>query len=341
MRTVPPETSRTVWALPLFFLYLTSLIGCTALHPSPVIDRIPPDTPKGFVEFYIILGDYFAGQEGKYCYNLPKARPEYSNLYFAFAVQQIPGGDRSVLVQDPKLFRPGVPALEFDLPNLWRRIAMAPGEYNFIASGGRIVLLEPVLHSSSVTVKVTEGMITPVRLEAKCLSEKKAFGKIEFEGLFNIILGKQIPVTSNERTIALFKELLKDRDWTVRFYAARILGEIGDPNTVELLIDALKDDIWEVKMQAGFSLMKFKDVRDLRIVDLLTAGLIEGSKEKNLGQISNAARILGEIGDERAIEPLERCLDQKYDPLYRENTIRRAKTKCSDALKKIRQRLKK
>ena len=172
MRTITPKKNRTVCVLAPIFLFLTSLIGCASLLPDPVIDQVPPGTPKGFVEFYTFLGDHLAEQEGKYCYSLPKAGPEYSNLYLAFAVRESSGTRKFVLVQDPRYFRPESFPLEFDLPSLWRRIAMAPGEYNFTVYAGRIVLLE-LGFPTSVTVKVTEGMITPVRVEAKCFSEKK------------------------------------------------------------------------------------------------------------------------------------------------------------------------
>jgi HEAT repeat protein len=136
---------------------------------------------------------------------------------------------------------------------------------------------------------------------------------------------------------------LNDSDWTIRFYAASILGEIDDPNTAELLIDALKDDIWEVRTQAAFSLVNSKNVRDVRIIDLITTALIEDPQGDNLLQMRQTARLLGAIGDERAIAPLQRCLDEKYD--HRRYTdwpwAGEVKTKCSDALKKIRQRLNK
>lgn len=357
MRTIKPRINRMGCTLLVIFLFLISLIGCAVLSPFidkgiPVIDKVPPGTPKGFVEFYTFSGDYYPRKHiDRDCWDLQKARAEYSSLAVNFAVTSDQG--TYMLVKDPKVYRPKDSPLELDLPSYWRRFALAPGEHGFFVSAGTNPILDPIDRSKRFPVKVTEGMITLVRVEAKCFMSKGVLGLQSLKGSLEIVRSEQIPITSNEKSRALFKQFMNDSDWTIRFYAARILGEIDDPNTVELLIDALRDDIWEVRMQAGFSLVKFKNVRDVRIIDLITTALIEDSKGDNLAQMRHTARLLGEIGDERAIAPLERCLDKKYDPLYLkeelgrvgtlylQQELGRVKTECSDALKKIGQRLNK
>jgi hypothetical protein len=356
MRIIKPRINRTGCTLLIIFLFLISLIGCAGPiidKGIPVIDKVSPGTPKGFVEFYAFSGDYYERKHMGYdCYDLQKARTEYSNLAINFAVKSDQGF--YMLVKDPKVYRPKDFPLELELPSYWRRFAMAPGEHNFLITAGKNPILLYDFISKQFPVKVTEGMITLIRLEAKCIKSKGGVLGIEsLKGSLDIVRSEQIPITSNEKSIALLKQFLNDSDWTIRFYAARILGEIDDPNTAELLIEALRDDIWEVRMQAAFSLVKFKNVRDVRIIDLITKALIEDSKGDNLDQMRHTARLLGAIGDERVIAPLERCLDKKYDPIYLKEELGRVgtlhlqqelskvKTECSDALKKIRQRINK
>jgi len=340
MRTIKPKTNQMAYALLVIFLFLISLIGCSKSgmifdKGTPlIIDSDPPNTPKGFVEFYTFSGHYYPRKYADYpCYDLQKARSEYNRLAYRFSVTSSLGG--YFLSKEPKVYRPKDFPLELDLPSYWRRFAMAPGEHEFFVSDWKENELFPQDRWEPFIVTVTEGMITLIRIEGQCIRSKKV------TKLLKIVPSVTIPITSNEKSRALFKQLLNDSDWTIRFYTARILGEIGDPNTVELLIDALRDDVWEVRIQASFSLVKFKNVRDARIIDLITKALVEDSKEDNLAQMRHTARLLGEIGDERAIAPLERCLHGKYDPLYLKWELDGVKTDCSDALKKIRQRLNK
>ena len=71
MRTITLKTNRKVCALPLILSFLTSLIGCTALLvekpiPIPIIDSVPPGTPKGFVEFYAFSAHHDLRQSRRY-----------------------------------------------------------------------------------------------------------------------------------------------------------------------------------------------------------------------------------------------------------------------------------
>lgn len=67
---------------------------------------------------------------------------------------------------------------------------------------------------------------------------------------------------------------LKDEDWQVRVWAAEALGKMGDNRGVEPMIQDLKDEDSDVRM--------------------------------------GAARSLGNIGDERAVEPLTQALKDEF-----------------------------
>lgn len=55
--------------------------------------------------------------------------------------------------------------------------------------------------------------------------------------------------------------VLNDKDTNVRKHAAQALGAIGLPEAVDLLIEATKDDEWEVRMSAIAGLDQIGDVR--------------------------------------------------------------------------------
>lgn len=90
--------------------------------------------------------------------------------------------------------------------------------------------------------------------------------------------------------------------YEVRATAARMLGEIGDPRAVEALIPVL--DSHDASGGAAFnSLVKI----GAPAVDLLIAEL--GERDSNARV--QVARVLGEIGDPRAAEPLISALEEQ------------------------------
>jgi HEAT repeat protein len=127
---------------------------------------------------------------------------------------------------------------------------------------------------------------------------------------------------------------LKDNDSKVREVAVKSLGEIGDETAVEPLIVALKDESSSVRQKAAEALGKIKDERavdplivllkstDWQLKKIVTEALtrigapaveplIVAFNDKN-GQIrEEAAKILSQIGDERAVVPLIAALNDK------------------------------
>jgi len=123
-------------------------------------------------------------------------------------------------------------------------------------------------------------------------------------------------------------QALKDESWEVRWGAARALGEIGDARAVEPLIQALKDKYWNVNKKAEKALGK--------IGEPAVEPLVQALKDESWGVRRGAAGALGEIGDARAVEPLIQALkDEKTALSPSPLTVQQA---VKDALKKIEKR---
>jgi HEAT repeat protein len=85
-------------------------------------------------------------------------------------------------------------------------------------------------------------------------------------------------------------DILNDNDRSVRWYAVRALGQIGDPAAVEPLIAASTDPLVSVRSVAVGALVQI----GAPAVKALIAALPSWA----------AAEALGRIGDTRAVEPL-------------------------------------
>ena len=112
---------------------------------------------------------------------------------------------------------------------------------------------------------------------------------------------------SAKKSIPVFIEALKDKDWNVRRAAVVALGEIKDNQTVEPLIGALNDSNSEVRKTASYEL---GEIKDIRAVEPLIAAL----KDENEYNRRIAADALGKIKDTRAIEPLINALKDHSCP---------------------------
>lgn len=145
---------------------------------------------------------------------------------------------------------------------------------------------------------------------------------------------------------------LKDQNMLIRMETAKILGEIGDEKAVDPLIDALKDKAEDVIYAARKSLdtiggtkaIKYlaehliKALNDKkwgeRVAAVSCLGEIDTSKyniqkENILNALINvlsdkveyvqilAAEALGDIGDEKAVEPLRKMLGSKARDVYK------------------------
>lgn len=102
---------------------------------------------------------------------------------------------------------------------------------------------------------------------------------------------------NDSRVTAPFLQALKDNNRGVRVVAARLLGELKDPESVPALVTALDDVDTNVRVAAKESLYKIKDTR---AIDTLVAAL----KADNPEVRSQVVGALSEYKDHRAIEPL-------------------------------------
>lgn len=85
-----------------------------------------------------------------------------------------------------------------------------------------------------------------------------------------------------------------DRDYKVRRGAAFALGEFNDNFSIDLLLNALKDEAIQVRVEAALSLGK---LRDSHAIPSLLIALNDNEPELK----RSAAVALGEIGDDRAV----------------------------------------
>ena len=92
---------------------------------------------------------------------------------------------------------------------------------------------------------------------------------------------------------------LKDTHWLNRKYAAEVLGELKEPRAVRPLVDALTDEVGDVRQRAYDSLIKIGGVAVPTLVPLLV------SEEEELRQ--SATEIIRKIG-KPAVEPLATAL---------------------------------
>lgn len=99
---------------------------------------------------------------------------------------------------------------------------------------------------------------------------------------------------------------LKDSHWLNRKYAAEVLGELKDPRAVGPLVEALTDEVGDVRQRAYDSLIKLGGVSVPALIPLLV------SEEDELRQ--SVTEIIRKIG-KPAVEPLATALVDADDRL--------------------------
>ena len=99
---------------------------------------------------------------------------------------------------------------------------------------------------------------------------------------------------------------LKDSHWLNRKYAAEVLGELKDPRAVVPLVEALTDEVGDVRQRAYDSLIKIGGTAVPPLVPLLA------SEDDDVRQ--SATEIIRKIG-KPAVEPLATALVEAPDRL--------------------------
>lgn len=132
--------------------------------------------------------------------------------------------------------------------------------------------------------------------------------------------------------VNMLVQRLKDPDGDARWIAVELLEEIGDPRTVDAIIDILGDENAYVRALAVKALGKIGDIRSIYpLLSTLTdeesevwravphavskmggaavEPFINGLRSGNKILRWRSALVLGEIGDKRAVEPLVQALE--------------------------------
>ena len=105
------------------------------------------------------------------------------------------------------------------------------------------------------------------------------------------------------QVLGLALSALKDPSRDVRSQAARLLGNFQDEASIEPLIKAMTDPHWSVRESAEVALLNFGKHAVPKLVVTLSS--------RSWRTRFRAARLLGEIGDVRAIEHLEKLLTKR------------------------------
>ncbi|MBN2029489.1 HEAT repeat domain-containing protein [bacterium] len=96
---------------------------------------------------------------------------------------------------------------------------------------------------------------------------------------------------------------LKDPFRSVRSQAARLLGNFQDDRSIQPLLRATADTHWSVRESAECALLNFGSKAVPQLIQALSSRFWTTR--------FRAARLLGEFGDSRAIEPLEKLLKKR------------------------------
>ncbi|MFA5579712.1 MAG: HEAT repeat domain-containing protein [Methanothrix sp.] len=110
--------------------------------------------------------------------------------------------------------------------------------------------------------------------------------------------------------VNLLIEALMDRDWTVRLNAAQSLGEMGNAEAVNPLIYALGDDEWKVRRKAAWALGEIGDPRAIEPLSYLSVKDSD-SDVRNEAKKALKKRVFGDTGDAREVNSIIVALTDK------------------------------
>jgi HEAT repeat protein len=108
----------------------------------------------------------------------------------------------------------------------------------------------------------------------------------------------------------------QERYSPVAWDAIKALGEIGDTEVVECLIQTLKDKKWIARERAIYALEKVGDERAIEVLIGVLKGTVQSFNNLAFNVQDGAARALGRIGDARAVDPLIRAVKGSVSARY-------------------------
>lgn len=123
-----------------------------------------------------------------------------------------------------------------------------------------------------------------------------------------------LAVIADERVLAPLIASLKNHDWIVRMHAAKALGRIKDPGSIESLIPLLQDKVKAVREETTAALAEIGDVAipSLLVALTHTEWLVRLHAVEALGKMRSAA----------AVDPLLSVLFNDHDAAVREDAVR-------------------
>jgi HEAT repeat protein len=119
-----------------------------------------------------------------------------------------------------------------------------------------------------------------------------------------------------DQVLTLALSCLKDTDRGVRSQAARLLGNFHDNRSITPLLRRTADTHWSVRQSAENALLNFGKHAVPQLLNALSS--------RSWTTRFRAARLLGEVGDRRAIQPLEKLLSKKGEREAVRQIIRRS-----------------
>jgi HEAT repeat protein len=225
-----------------------------------------------------------------------------------------------------------------DLQTMIRHVA----EVNRTMQAERLRAIEILEHSSKLqTIEELIDALKDVHWSIQCDVVKLFTGDGSTESIEALIavLSKwssqarvaaacQLGELGDKRAVEPLINALRDEDDEVREAAAYSLGQLGDQQAVRPLVRLLNDLTWDVQYKAVLALARLGDRRSIDVLiqalkqednyaeredsasilitmgipvfDILMANLVEANPRAR----EYAAELLGDFGDERAIEPL-------------------------------------
>jgi HEAT repeat protein len=178
----------------------------------------------------------------------------------------------------------------------------------------RVVALNPELKQLEVELLAYDGKTVLLDVAEEALEDLKklkagdgATIRVVEEGGKRI--AKNIKVRAKDPNAAKADAMLldlKDSHWLNRKYAAEVLGEMKEPRAVTPLVEALTDEVGDVRQRAYDSLIKIGGVAVPSLVPMLV------SEEDELRQ--SVTEIIRKIG-KPAVEPLATALGEADDRL--------------------------
>jgi len=228
---------------PCLILGLTVFLGACATTPMrSVHDALPPDSPRGYIEFYC------------------------SQCITGWAVYEMKDGQETYLSQ-LDLGRQVADTIRSPSRAKRLRIAHSPGAFDFII---RLLPRERLAGPSlRFEVDILQDRVTPIRLEFQPQTE------IRFD--WDIVVGQALPLEAMDPMQDTLAAALDDSDWGARWYAAQSLE-----HPEEGLSEPALDRLAELSSAEGYdTCLNTSSVIECSLIQDQAARVLDKMRPKN------------------------------------------------------------